>query len=176
MNGAADPMEPKPSGRVVILGIGNTLLADEGVGIHAMRELQRLCPDRGDIELIDGGTLSFNLLPAIEMARSLIVIDAANLGEAPGSFRCFSGDEFDDFLGKARHTAHEIGLRELLDMASLNGWLPRRRALIGVQPLSVDWGEMPTQAVAAVIPTVASLALRLADQWCSVPIEDGSRV
>lgn len=166
----------REAGSVVILGIGNTLLADEGIGIHALRELRRLRPRDSKIELIDGGTLSFNLLPAIEAANSLIVIDAANFGEAPGSFRCVIGDEFDDFLGKSRHTAHEIGLRELLDMARLNGCLPTRRALIGVQPKLVDWGEAPTATVAAVVPRIASLALALADHWSAVPTEDAPDV
>lgn len=158
--------------RVTILGVGNTLLADEGIGVHVIRRLQNLAERRDDIELIDGGTLSFNLVPVIEAANRLIVIDAANLGSSPGSFRCFVGDELDRFLGSSKHTAHEIGLRELFDMARLDGHLPSRRALIGVQPQHIDWGETPTEPVAAVLPQVVDLAIGLAERWCTLPIED----
>jgi hydrogenase maturation protease len=162
--------------RVTILGVGNTLLSDEGIGIHVIRHLQRAVELRGGIELIDGGTLSFNLLPVIEAAGRLIVIDAANLGGSPGSVRCFVGDDLDRFLGGPKHTAHEIGLRELFDMARLDGHLPACRALIGVQPRRVDWGETPTEPVAAALPHVAELAIDLADKWCRLPIEDTRRV
>jgi hydrogenase maturation protease len=161
--------------RVVIMGIGNTLLADEGIGIHVVHRLQDLVPTGNGIELLDGGTLSFNLLPAIEAADSLIVVDAARLGQAPASVRCLIGEDFDSHLGQSRHTAHEIGLRELLDMARLNGRLPSRRALIGVQPFSLDWGEKPTEAVTAAIPLIMNLALSLADQWSRSPIQDDCR-
>ena len=160
---------------MVILGIGNTLLADEGVGVHVLRRLRDILPSCSDIELVDGGTLSFNLLPAIEATGSLIVIDAANLGQSPGSVRCLTGEDFDRYLGLSRHTAHEIGLRELLDMARLSGHLPSRRALIGVQPLRVGWGETPTEIVAAAVPIVTNLALDLADQWHRSAAEDGCR-
>ncbi len=160
---------------MVIMGIGNTLLADEGIGVHVVRRLQDFVPSGNGIELLDGGTLSFNLLPAIEAADSLIVVDAARLGQAPASVRCLIGEDFDSYLGQSRHTAHEIGLRELLDMARLNGRLPSRRALIGVQPFSLDWSEKPTEAVAAAIPLIMNLALSLADQWSRSPIQDDCR-
>lgn len=157
---------------VTILGVGNTLLADEGIGVHVVRRLQDLAGDCDDIELVDGGTLSFNLVPVIEAAKRLIVIDAANLGSSPGSFRCFVGDKLDRFLGSSKHTAHEVGLRELFDMARLDGCLPSHRALIGIQPLRIDWGEEPTLPVAAAISQVSGLAIRLARQWCDRPVED----
>jgi len=169
------PPRASQAGPVVILGIGNTLLADEGIGVHVLHRLRDILPSNSDIELVDGGTLSFNLLPAIEAAGSLIVIDAANLGQSPGSVRCLTGEDFDRHLGQSRHTAHEVGLRELLDMARLNGHRPARRALIGVQPLRVDWGDMPTEIVAAALPLMTSLALDLADRWYRSLIEDGCR-
>lgn len=158
--------------RVTILGVGNALLADEGIGVHVIRRLQTLNVHRDDVELIDGGTLSFNLVPVIEAADRLIVVDAANLGGNPGFFQLFVGDELDRFLGKPKHTAHEIGLRELFDMARLEGRLPSHRALIGVQPQHIDWGEMPTEPVAAVLPQVANLAIGLAEEWLMPAVED----
>lgn len=160
--------------RVTILGVGNTLLADEGIGVHVVRRLQSVAALPDGVELIDGGTLSFNLVPVIEAANRLIVIDAANLGGPPGFFDCFVGHELDRLLGQSKHTAHEIGLRELFDMARLDGRLPSHRALIGVQPQRIDWGEAPTEPVAAVLPQVADLAIGLAEEWCRLPAEDES--
>ena len=171
----ARPDVAKVRQRVTILGVGNTLLADEGIGVHVIRHLQRADGLCGGIELIDGGTLSFNLVPAIEATGCLIVVDAANFGGVPGSVRCFVGGDLDQFLGSSKHTAHEVGLRELLDKARLDGHLPARRALIGVQPQRVDWGETPTKLVAAALPHVADLAIRLADEWCRLPIDDARR-
>lgn len=159
--------------RPVIVGIGNTLLGDEGIGVHVVRRLRHLVPADSGIELVDGGTLSFNLLPVIESTACLIAVDAADFGELPGSVHCLVGDDFDRFLGRSRHTAHEVGLRELLDMARLGGRLPGRRALVGVQPQRIDWGEEPTELVAAAIPAAADLALGLADEWCRLPPLEG---
>lgn len=161
----AVPANARRDFRLVIVGIGNTLLSDEGIGVHVIRRLRHLVPPRNGIELVDGGTLSFNLLPVIESTACLIAVDAADFDMLPGSVRCLVGDDFDRFLGRARHTAHEVGLRELLDMARLGGHLPGRRALVGVQPQRIDWGEEPTELVAAAIPTAADLALALADEW-----------
>lgn len=157
---------------VTILGVGNALLADEGIGVHVIRRLQNLNTCRDKVELIDGGTLSFNLVQVIGAADRLIVIDAANLGREPGSFQLFVGDELDRFLGKPKHTAHEIGLRELFDMARLEDRLPSHRALIGVQPQHIDWGEMPTEPVAAVLSQVANMAMGLAEEWLNPVVED----
>lgn len=150
---------------VTVLGIGNVLLGDEGVGIHVIRYL-RDCPESSaKLAIVDGGTLSFNLLPVIETAASLIVIDAAMIGGEAGAVRCLVGDELDAFLGTSKHTAHEIGLKELFDMARMEDLLPRRRALVGVHPQNVDWGEGLSDRVATAVPLAAGLVLRLARKW-----------
>ena len=81
------------SAKVLILGLGNTLLGDEGVGVHAVNRLQQEEPPLPDVVLMDGGTLSFTLAGPIEEAGSLIVIDAAQLGRAPGSVQVYEGAE-----------------------------------------------------------------------------------
>lgn len=150
-------------GRVVILGIGNALLSDDGIGVHAVRHLRKSAPS--DVDLVDGGTAGFELLAAMESACALVVIDAAMLGGSPGALRLFVGQAMDRFLGRPKRTAHEVGLRDLIDMARLEEILPTRRALIAVQPQSIDWGEAPTPAVAAALPHAAALAIALADKW-----------
>ena len=75
------------TGKILILGMGNTLLGDEGVGVHTVRTLQNAQTALGNIEVIDGGTLSFVLAGPIEDAACLIVVDAAQLSRAPGTVR-----------------------------------------------------------------------------------------
>ncbi len=88
--------------KTLILGIGNTLLQDEGAGVHAIRMLEQQAVQRDDIELMDGGTLSFLLAGAIEDAEQLIVIDAAQYDGEPGTTKVFVGEQMDAFIGGNR--------------------------------------------------------------------------
>ena len=152
--------------KTLILGIGNVLLRDEGAGIHALRQLEPLLHAHDNIELMDGGTLSFTLAGAIEEAERLIVIDAAQLNAAPGTTRVFVGDDMDAFVGGSRkRSVHEVGLIDLMAIARLTDRLPGERALVGIQPEEMDWGEAPSPAVAAAIPTACRQVLDLLEDW-----------
>jgi len=149
----------------LILGVGNVLLSDDGAGVHAARSLADSLAGRPDVQVLDGGTLSFSLAPLIEDADRLVLIDAAELGEAPGSVRCLFGEEIERFLGRARLSVHEVGLRDMLEIARLADALPLERALIGIQPATLDWGLEPSSAVAAGIAQAVQLALQLLEEW-----------
>lgn len=153
-------------GRTVVLGIGNTLLGDEGAGVYAVRALRTRRPIPSDVAFVDGGTLSFTLAPVIEEARALIVIDAAELGAEPGTVRVFVNYEMDEFLGTHRKSSvHEVSLIDLLSVARLTDTLPQRRALIGIQPQHVDWADAPSPAVARGIDTSCDLTMDLIGRW-----------
>jgi hydrogenase maturation protease len=144
---------------ILVLGIGNTLLTDEAVGVVAMRELEARFGARADMEFLDGGTLSFTLAVPISECTALLVIDAAELGKAPGTVRSFEGEEMDRFLGENRKSSvHEVGLLDLMSISRLSGHWPERRALIGIQPARVDWGEALTPQVVAALPQVWEVA------------------
>ena len=149
----------------LILGIGNNLLTDEGVGVHVVRYLQERHSDTPGTTFLDGGTLSFTLAEPIAEHDHLIVVDAARFGEPPGSIRCFEGEEMDRYLTGNRASVHEVGLMDLFDISRLSGTFPQQRALIGVQPASLDWGEFPSAEVAPAIAEVAEMALALAERW-----------
>lgn len=152
--------------RTLILGLGNTLLADEGIGIHALHALQAHLADYADIEFLDGGTLSFTLAGPIEDADQLIVIDAAQLYAQPGTVHMFVNAEMDRYLGSNnKRSVHEVGLIDLMIIARLTDQLPNRRALIGIQPRDIDWGDHPSTPVAAAIPVVCGLARTLLRSW-----------
>ena len=152
--------------KTLVLGIGNTLLSDEGVGIHAVHFLQQQLDDSAAVTLLDGGTLSFSLASEFEQDRQLIVIDATELQREPGSVNLFLNEAMDDFLFHQRkRSVHEVGLMDLMAIARLTDTLPERRALIGIQPQTVGWGEQPSQAVQAAIPEACEQTMNLIRQW-----------
>lgn len=158
-------VSPRSLPTTLVLGIGNLLLTDDGAGIHVVRHLARRQPIRPDIDYVDGGTLNFLLAPRIEEAERLLVVDAAALGAVPGTRHTFHGEDMDRFLQGRGRSAHEVGLLDLLTMARLVGRLPARRALLGIQPASLDWGDHPTPAVARAIPQAAQEVVHLLEQW-----------
>lgn len=156
--------------RTLILGIGNTLLADEGIGIHVLHALEAPLaleqPPLREVTLLDGGTLSFTLAGPIEEAEALIVVDAANIGGAPGTWRLLEGEAMDAFLLGNRHASvHEVGLADLRAIALLAGHWPERRAMLAIQPEVIDWGDQPSAAVASAIAPVTAAILQLLRAW-----------
>src|SRR5574340_964079 len=152
--------------KTLVLGIGNTLLTDEGVGIHVIAALASRLAHLPDVTLLDGGTLSFTLAGPIEEADALIVVDAANIGTKPGQWTLLKGDEMDAFLmSNRRATVHEVGLTDLRAIAILAGHWPDKRAMLAIQPADIDWGDYPTPAVAAAIPPACAAIHELIEEW-----------
>ena len=158
----------------LILGIGNTLLSDEGAGIHALNQLQSVYSDIPNLTFLDGGTLSFTLATWIEDCTNFIVFDAAELLKPVGTVDVFVNDEMDAFLGASKRSAHEVGLLDLMDIARLTDHLPVNRALIGIQPDYMGWGMEPTAKVKAALTAAVNEAIALIDDWQSVPMNIGN--
>ena len=155
--------------RTLVLGIGNTLLTDEGVGVHVLQALESELAHMTDVTLLDGGTLSFTLAGPIEEADALIVVDAANIKSQPGEWTLLQGEDMDTFLlGNRRASVHEVGLTDLRAIAMLAGHWPEKRAMLAIQPAVVDWGEHPTPAVAAAIPPACAAIHDLIREWRDV--------
>ena len=159
----------------LILGIGNTLLTDEGAGIHVLELLRQRHADAladvpGGVELLDGGTLSFSLLAWVGECRNLIVLDAAQLNADPGTVEVFDGAEMDRFIGSVKRSPHEVSLLDLLDIARLTDSLPTHRALVGIQPAVVDWGEAPGPQVSEALPHAAAAVLAQFDAWAALDL------
>lgn len=150
----------------LVLGIGNTLLGDEGAGVHVVRALAERYADRDDLTFLDGGTLSFTLAAPIGEAQRLIVVDAAELKAAPGSVEVFEGEAMDRFLGAHRKcSVHEVGLIDLMAVSRLTDSWPAQRALVGIQPEFVDWAETPTPAVARGVDVACERVMELIGAW-----------
>jgi hydrogenase maturation protease len=149
-----------------VLGLGNTLLGDDGAGIYALNNLQLAWQGDDSVEFVDGGTLSFTLTDILYDADNLIVIDAAQLSSQPGTVKVFTNDGMDTFVRSGKcSSVHEVSLSELMDMARLLDTLPTQRALIGVQPEIVDWADHPSESVKNAIPLLCREAQTLLEAW-----------
>lgn len=154
----------RPDGPLLVLGVGNVLLGDEGIGVRIMGELGRRA-SAGQISLpagtrlVDGGTLGLDLLPLIEDARAILFVDAVDLGRAPGTVAVIEGRALATVL--AGHlSAHQVGLADLLAVGRLLGTLPDAVALIGVQPGEVSVGLEQTPAVKAAVEAAVLACIR----------------
>ena len=147
-----DSVERAP---ILVLGIGNILLQDEGVGVRAAEAFQLSGPPLG-VEVVDGGTGGADLLDIISDRRKLIVIDAMQADFEPGTVLRLM---VDDLVGAARHriSLHEIGLLDTLEMARHLAAAPQEVVIFGVQPAQIRPGDYLQPAVAAAIPRIVEL-------------------
>jgi len=137
--------------KTVIIGIGNLILRDEGLGVHVVRQLEdRELPP--GVELIDGGTATMELLPVIHEAERIVVIDALRAGGEPGTIYRVSPE---DLLCEPQSplSLHQMGLLEVLGMARQLG-CHGKVAIIGVEPKEISWGMELSPEVEAAIPKV----------------------
>lgn len=149
----------------LVLGVGNPLMSDDGVGQRLLAALESIEPRLEGVDYVDAGTLSLLLLPRIEDCDSLLVLDAARLGRCAGEVSVLSGADMDSFLMSAACSVHEVGLRDLLDAARLTGALPSRRAFVGIEPARVGWGASLSPEVAVAVEPASRLARALIEDW-----------
>ncbi len=144
--------------RILVLGLGNILLSDEGLGVRAVARLAETYRLGSEVEALDGGTLGLDLLYRLEGVTDLIIADAVKVGGAPGDLMRLEGDQIQAALA-LKMSMHQVGLRELLAVSALRGTLPPRVVLLGMEPQSLSWGTELTPPVAARLDLlVAALA------------------
>ena len=149
--------------RKIILGIGNLLNRDEGVGIHAIRALQQKHAS-GDLEIIDGGTLGLNLLPLVEESSHLLVLDAIDAHKAPGALIELPRQQVPLF-SNIKMSQHQLSFQEVLGLAQVRGHLPPHLTLIGIQPADLEIGVDLSPTVANVLPRLVARAEEIAQEW-----------
>lgn len=149
---------------IAVVGIGNSLLTDDGVGIHALERFADSDPD-DDVICIDGGTVGLALLDRISNLEGLVVLDAMKLGHRPGTVTVLEGEAMDAHLRNQHGSVHEVGLSDLMDALRLRGDLPGQRAIIGIEPEDMGWGTWPTPVVAASLPETVHEAQKLVRRW-----------
>jgi len=137
--GRAPLHQPDSSPKVLVLGLGNILLRDEGVGVHAVNTLARSHRLPEGVAVLDGGTSGMDLLDAVASCERLIVCDAIRSDEPPGSAFCIDGDEIAAFFA-TRISPHQIGLSEVLANLELLGERPEHITLVGIVPADLSLG------------------------------------
>ena len=137
--------------RILVLGIGNVLMNDDAAGVRVVQALAEKYSFPEEVTLLDGGTLGLDLLPELEGVDRLLIVDAVETGEAPGSLVRLSGDDIPLTLA-TKVSPHQVGLQDLLLVAGLQGHAVAEMVLWGVQPGSIDMDiEMSPEVAAAVI-------------------------
>jgi hydrogenase maturation protease len=147
-------MENTP--RIVVIGVGNLLLRDEGIGIHVVQALQEMALPT-DVQLIDGGT-SPDLIAYTRAGDKMVIVDAARSGGAPGTVYRFLPADF-AAERNVLASAHEIGVVENLTLMSLSGNQPRETIIIGVEPAEIDWGTELSPVLQSKLPDIIKAVL-----------------
>lgn len=152
-----------PSKRIVILGVGNILLKDEGVGVHVIERLGNNYRFSPSVALVDGGTLGLQLLGTVAEADHLIVIDAVKNGRLPGALYRFKPDDIPTRMNY-KHSLHQVDLLEALTVSQSIGNTPET-VIIGVEPEDTSSGGMElTPAVQEKVPELIHLVLKELDR------------
>lgn len=156
----------QPTNRVLILGIGNVLWADEGFGVRCVERLAERFSFPASVRVLDGGTQGLYLLPFLEDADALIVFDAIDYGLPPGTMKIVEGDEVPAFMGAKKMSLHQTGFQDVIATARLMGYCPERLLLIGCQPEELeDFGGGLRAVIAAQIDPALQVALDRLAEW-----------
>ncbi len=152
--------------RILVLGIGNILWADEGFGVRVVEEFHRRYAVPDNVTILDGGTQGLYLVNYLEEADRLIVFDAIDYGLEPGQLKLVRDDEVPRFTGAKKMSLHQTGFQEVISAADLLGRCPKHLVLIGCQPLDLeDWGGPLTPPVRDQIAPAIDLACNILDEW-----------
>ncbi len=141
------------SRRLLVLGLGNVLCSDDGLGVMAVSALMRAFEWPPEVEVLDGGTLGLALLPYVEEAEAAILVDAIRGDAAPGSFMRLEGAEVAAGV-EHRLSPHQVGVADLLDGARWLGRYPTRVVLLGLVPATIELGVGCSPAVQAALPVL----------------------
>ena len=144
--------------RIVVLGVGNTLLSDEGIGVRAIEKLQQDYDLPPEVVVIDGGTTGMEMLDDLSNADHIIILDAVRGGRAPASIIVLIGEQVPVFF-KTKLSPHQIGLSDVLATLAFIGEQPGGVTVIGVEPVSLETGMELTPQVKARLPELMELVV-----------------
>ena len=149
---------------IVVLGVGNILLTDEGLGVHVVEDLKANYTFTPQISLIDGGTMGMELLTYMRGMKKILLIDAVNGGEAPGTIYAFPHRELEQYFTD-HISVHEVGMQDILRIRAIQENPLEDAIVIGVEPESLDVGFEPSAPVQKALPEVKERVLRVLCEW-----------
>ena len=132
--------------KICVIGLGNILLKDEGVGVHAVEALKKKYGFPEEVRLLDGGTLGLDLLHLIEGMDRVLFVDAVDLKKEPGTIALIEDQDLPSFLGP-KLSMHHVGLSDLLFASSFRGTRPAEIVLVGIQPETLEVGLQISKTV-----------------------------
>jgi hydrogenase maturation protease len=151
------------SSDTVVIGIGNTILSDDGVGVHAARLLQGDPRVPAGVTILDGGTIGLELLPYAADASRVLLLDAVNSGKAPGTLtRMTATDLLDTSTGLS---VHQLGVADLIAALALVSTRPQDIVVLGVQPANTDWGTCLSPDVEVALTHLVDAGLAQLQLW-----------
>lgn len=142
--------------RVVVLGVGNLLLQDEGIGVRAVELLQERYVMPPEVQVVDGGTAGMELLECLEDTDKLIIVDCVRVGQPAATVIRRIDDEVPQFF-RTKISPHQLGISDVLAALRLRDRFPKHLALIGIQPLSLETGMELTPEIEATLPEVLAM-------------------
>ena len=154
--------------RIVILGIGNILLTDEGVGVRVVEALAARGGLPPGVELIDGGTCGMEMLEQLENLDALIVVDCVRCGRPPATPVLLKGDDVPVFF-RTKLSPHQVSLSDVLASLEFTGWAPKKTVIVGMQPVSMGLGLDLSPEVAARLPELVDLTLAEIAECVALP-------
>jgi hydrogenase maturation protease len=149
---------------ITLIGLGNILMGDEGVGVHALRYIQENFVAPPELEIVDGGTSGLDLLPFIEGRDHVLFVDAVNFNREPGYIGVLTHGQI-PALFSAKGSLHHMGLMDVLAAAQLLGKLPEQMTLIGIQPHTIAAGLDLTPTLQARLKPLADRILAQMADW-----------
>lgn len=167
--------------RILILGIGNLLWADEGFGVRCVELLNEQYQLPENVSIVDGGTQGLYLVQRVQDADVLVVFDAVDYGLEPGTLKIVRDDDVPKFMGAKQMSLHQTGFQDVLALAEFTGSYPKSLMLVGVQPkLLEDFGGSLTEPVRAQVEPAVQIALDFIAQFGATaqqreqPVEQGA--
>jgi len=149
---------------IAVIGIGNTLMTDDGAGVFAVEELVKRYDFPDNVEIIDGGTKGLELLPFVEGKKRLLFIDAVNFNSEPGTVGELSQEEIPDYFA-TKLSVHQIALPDLIGAGRLLGTLPAEFHLVGIQPASIETGYGMSEAVRKGFEDLLGMVIKKLAEW-----------
>lgn len=144
--------------KIVVLGIGNILLTDEGVGVRVIEALEEKYELPPDVEVIDGGTCGMEMLEQLEDLDGLVVVDCVRCKQPPATPVLLKGDDVPVFF-KTKLSPHQVSLSDVLASLEFTGRAPKSIAIVGMQPVSMSLGMELSPEVEARIPDLLAMTL-----------------
>jgi hydrogenase maturation protease len=151
--------DPRP---LTVLGIGNILLGDDGIGVRVVQELAGDAGLPPATEVVDGGTRGLELLPLVAASSALVIVDGIDVGAPPGSLHTYPNNLLAAAAG-THLTVHQVGLADLVGTARLAGMVPSQLVLVGIQVATTSVGVGLSRPVELAVPAAVSTV----KSWCT---------